>query len=503
MTASGNDPAGTAVASSAAQDGVTPRARPATRTWWVLPYCAGALAVLVVAGLIIGLRYHPPAKTQPTRPLSAAEPKPAEMFPDALFGALTADIQKGNETAFLGMASASARPAMSTWWGNLRAIGFTTGAVIPTDSIDAVRIDGHGDGTTVVLAGTHSPLDPLAVDTSDRPMVPLAHYRIGLHFSGPGALGQITSWQPLDDTPWDAGPLYVRKAAGVVVAGPAADSALVNQVLPAAATAASYDLRLMRYIAPIELFQQGFVLFVASSDTVENGWFADDPQPRAWPPQFLGARAVQLPGPNASAENAVHLGQSLLVTAIANSDMGGLRVVLTPTEPATGAALHAETLALVRVFMLDIQGAHQAELPYAFPVKPVPSWAEEGIGVTVQALFEGNPNPTLHKYNFGVLAAALHRLPASYRRGVYPSTADLFGPSLTTDEDWGYVAASTYEYIDSSFNMARMMVSAMSVYAALPTPFGNVFKSGTNARNLKFYGIHSIRLGWQPWLAAR
>jgi hypothetical protein len=32
-------------------------ARPVSRTWWVLPYCAGALAVLVAADVIIGLRY--------------------------------------------------------------------------------------------------------------------------------------------------------------------------------------------------------------------------------------------------------------------------------------------------------------------------------------------------------------------------------------------------------------------------------------------------------------
>jgi hypothetical protein len=45
----------------------------------------------------------------------------------------------------------------------------------------------------------------------------------------------ITSWQPLDDAPWDAGTaLYVRKAPHVVVAGLAGDSALVDQTLPIA-----------------------------------------------------------------------------------------------------------------------------------------------------------------------------------------------------------------------------------------------------------------------------
>ena len=101
---------------------------------------------------------------------------PAEIFPDTLFGELTADLQAGNETAFLHLASASAQRAIRSWWENLRAIGFTTGAVIPTASLDAVRIDSHGDGTTVVLAGARSPVDPANLD--GRPYVPMARYRV-------------------------------------------------------------------------------------------------------------------------------------------------------------------------------------------------------------------------------------------------------------------------------------------------------------------------------------
>jgi hypothetical protein len=477
---------------------VTGRARPASRTWWILPYCAGALAVLVVAGLIIGLRYTP-GKAQPASPTVAA-PKPAEMFPDALFGQLTADLQAGNETAFLGHASAAPRPAITSWWDNLRAIGFTTGAVIPTASIDAVRIDSHGDGTTVILAGAHSALDP--VDLNSKPLIPMARYRIGLHFSGPGATGQITSWQPLDDAPWDLGPLYVRKAAGLVVAGPAGDRALVDQTLPAAETAAAYDLGLMRHAGQFELQQQGFVLFVSGSAPVENSWLATAPQPQGWPPEFLGVRAVQLPGPGVTADFAVGSGQSTLTNGISPDNMGGVRVVLTPTEPATNAALRAETPTLVRGFMLDIMAAHDEGLAYIAPPQPVPSWTEEGLAVAVQALFEADPNPAPRQYNWATLTAALRALPPGYRSGSYPSTAQLFGPSLAVDEDWGYVAASAYEYIDSRYNMAKMIVSAMVEYTQLPTPFGNVFKSGTNANNLKFFGIHSIRAGWQPWLAA-
>jgi hypothetical protein len=39
-------------------------AQPVSRTWWVLPYCAGALAVFLVAGIVIWVR-HPSGTAQP------------------------------------------------------------------------------------------------------------------------------------------------------------------------------------------------------------------------------------------------------------------------------------------------------------------------------------------------------------------------------------------------------------------------------------------------------
>ena len=47
-------------------------ARSGSPTWWVLPYFAGALAVFVVAGLVIGLR-STSASTQSASSLSTVE----------------------------------------------------------------------------------------------------------------------------------------------------------------------------------------------------------------------------------------------------------------------------------------------------------------------------------------------------------------------------------------------------------------------------------------------
>jgi hypothetical protein len=481
------------------QDRVTRPARPVNRTWWILPYCAGALAVFLVAGFIIGLR-HTSATPRPTSPSDAAAPMPAEMFPDALFGQLTADLQAENEKAFLGLASVAARPAITSWWDNLARIGFTTGAVVPTASFDAVHIDSHGDGSAIVLAGAHSPLDQ--VYNNGKPDIPMARYRIGLHFAGPGATGQITSWQPLDDAPWDQGsPLYVAKSQYVVVAGPPGDKALVDQTLPIAETAAAYVIKLMSRDGQFFLAQKGFVVFVSGNAAVRDRWLATAPQPGGWPPEFLGARAVQLVGPGVTADTAVRSGASSIVNAVADDTMGGVRVVLAPTGSTAKAAVDAETVTLVREFTLDFSATQDEELSNGLPLKPVPAWPQEGFAVMVQYLFESNPNPALPMYSLKKLTAALRALPPSYRNGSYPTSQQLFGPSVATDEDWGEVAASTYEYIGTTYNLGRVVAADMELRSAHPTPFGNVYKSGTNANNLVYFGIHSIRLGWHPWLA--
>jgi hypothetical protein len=327
----------------------------------------------------------------------------------------------------------------------------------------------------------------------------MTRYRIGLHFSSGGATGQVTSWQPLDDAPWDTGSrLYVRKDQYVTVAGLPGDRALVDQTLPAAETAAAYVIKLMGGAAQNFLNQQGFVLFLSGNATAGDSWFAATAQPSGWPPQFLGARTVQLAGPGDSADNDVLLSKSSGMNAVAGDTMGGARVVFAPTARETS---HDETVTLVREFMLAIMAALDESPASIVPIQQAPSWTEEGLAVAVQSLFEAHPD-LLH-FSFKVLTAELRRLPRSYRSGILPTTRQLFGPSVAADEDWGYVAASAYEYIGDQTDMGLMMTSGLEVYAEQTTPFGNVYKSGTGVRDLKNFGIHSIKtFGWAPWLAS-
>jgi hypothetical protein len=483
----------------------TPPVRPVKRTWWVLPFTGGALAVIVAAAAVTAVLHTPRLSQQATAASSTGSssgaakgpPMPSQMFPDALFRKLTGYLAARDEAGFLGLASAAARPALKTWWDNLQAIGFTTGAVIPTARHDVVRVDRKGDGSTVVLAGAHSPLDP--ADHNGKPDVPLTRYRIGLHFAGPAATGQITSWQSLDHAPWDQGTLYVRKGPHVVVAGPAGDSALVDQTVPIAEAAADYDIGLVNHVNFQDLAQQqGFVVFVSSDAAVRNHWLTPVKQPSGWPPRFLGAQVFQLPGPGTTQVDAASAG------SIADGSTGGARVVVAPYSHDNNGKPHGQTVTLVRDFMLSILAAHNQALANGLPAIRVPSWPQEGLAVAVQDLFEANTNPAPARYDFSALTAVLRSLPASYKTGALPvSGRQLYGSSLGTDENWNDVAASVYAYIELKHGIGQMLASAMLLYTRYAKPFGNVLGPGSDPGKGRYVFLTSasVKAGWKAWLA--
>jgi hypothetical protein len=480
-------------ASPPAPAGVRPPARPARRTWWILPFCGGALAVILVAAAVIALRHsvfapaHRPSATATT----PAQPLPAEMFPNTLFSTLTQDINTRNETAFLRLASPHARPAMKTWWDDLNAIGFTAGAVIPTAAGDTVRIDSHGDGSTVVLAGAHSPLDP---SYQGKPGVPLERYRIGLHFAGPTATGQITSWQPLDSNPWDgAGGLYVRTSTNVVVAGLPGDSGAVEETLPLAQAAAAYDIGLVRQANPNDLLQEGFVVFVSGDAAVRDGWFAADPQPKGWPLAWNGDRTFALAGPGTSPDD-----YTSAPGGVADDITGGARIVLTPYEQ-DGQTQQQELMGLEREFMIDILAAHDQDLVNGPTQSPAPpAWTLEGLGIAAEALYAGNNNPAPGHYDFGPLPGFLRTLPSGFKSGKLPDAQELAGRHA---QQWNDVAASVYEYIEQKYGINQMLASAVLMWTRYTTPFGNVEDAAkSNASTYYFFKTAAVENGWRAWL---
>jgi hypothetical protein len=473
------------------------RAKRSWPTWWIAPFLGGALAVLAVfAVLQLTVLRHPAghASSAASSPAASARvPMPAQMFPDALFQRLTKDIQDKNEKDFLSLVAPAARPAVQTWWDNMQAIGFTTGLIMPTNKTDQVNLDTKGDGTTEVLAGTHNVLDP--VDHKGHPDVPLERYQIGLHFSGPKAIGQITAWKPLGDDPWDeGGKLYVRKDSNVVVAGPAADSAVVDETLPIAQAAAAYDVGLVNHVHPSDLRQLGFVVFVTGDPAVRERWFSTTKQPSGWPPAVAGLTA-QLPGPGASANTNWSLGN------LAGDTTGGARVVITPFEDQNGGTQQLEAAELVHRFALDILAANNQELAPGVPLPPVPTWAVEGFAVAVEAAYDSNTIPTPDQYSFKALNDALKALPASYKNGDVPTTKELYSGSDQTEQNWRVVAASVYAYIATRYGMNQLLASAELMYTAEPDPRQNVLKSSTKT-SFTFYGKDTIQSGWEAYMAS-
>jgi hypothetical protein len=469
--------------------------RPGRGTWWILPFAGGALAVIVVAAGVIALRHSvfgsarkPSATASATGP---ARPMPAEMFPNALFSAMTQDINSRNEPAFLRLASPHARPAMKTWWDDLNAIGFTAGAVIPTAASDTVRIDSHGDGSTIVLAGAHSPLDP---DYQGKPGVPLDRYRVGLHFATATATGQITSWQPLDSDPWDSGGgLYVRTSTNVVVAGLPGDSGAVDETVPLAQAAAAYDIGLVRQANPNDLLQEGFVVFVSGDAAARDGWFAADPQPQGWPLAWNGDRTFALAGPGTSPDD-----YTSAPGGVADNTTGAARVVLTPYEQ-DGQTQQEELMGLEREFMIDILAAHDQDLVNGPTQSPAPpAWTLEGLGIAAEALYAGNNNPAPGHYDFGPLPGFLRTLPSGFKSGKLPDAQELAGRHA---QQWNDVAASVYEYIEQKYGINQMLASAVLMWTRYTTPFGNVEDAAkSNASTYYFFKTAAVENGWRAWL---
>jgi hypothetical protein len=118
----------------------------------------------------------------------------------------------------------------------------------------------------------------------------------------------------------------------------------------------------------------------------------------------------------------------------------------------------------------------------------------------VQALYEGNSSPTPDSYSFEALNEGLKALPASYRSGDLPTTAELFTGSTTTEENWNDVAASVYAYIATKYGMNQLLASADLMYTNEPDPFENVLES-SNGGAYTFYGKDTIESGWKAGLA--
>jgi hypothetical protein len=470
------------------------RAKWSWSSWWIAPYLVGAIAVLLVFAIL------QVTVLSGSNGSAAAAPKPrvaAQAFPDALFTRLTKDIQTSNEKDFLSLTAASAQPAVQLWWSNMKALGFSTGLIMPTNKYDQVNLNSNGDGTTIALAGTHNGFDP--VHTSQHQVdVPLEQYQIGLHFSGLKAIGQITSWKGLGNAPWDQGKLYVNKSANVIVAGPASESALVDETVPLAQTAAAYDVGLVNHVHNTDIRQSGFMVFVSNNQATRSKWFSTTKQPSGWPP-FATSLTAQLPGPSASDDQNWKLGN------LAQDTTGGARVVITPWEDENGANQSDETTELVTRFAQDILSSDNQSLSFLgkSTAPAIPAWAIEGFGVAFEAAYKSNTNPTPDKYSFSALTSAIKALPASEKTGTLPTAAQLYNSNDQTEQDARVLAASVYAAIATKYGMAQLLGSAGLMWTQFADPRGNVLDAANSTNDkLAFFDQPTIQSLWQEYLAS-
>lgn len=167
-------------------------------------------------------------------------------LPNLLAADLTAALQKHDEAAFLALAGAgSAKTAMSTWWANVDAIGFTTGGVQALDSNDATPSDGPPRSISV-LVGLHNAFDTTSSGVHDKqvPDAAATGYQLGLKVTGSGAgcRAKVTSWTSRSDAPWDIpSKLYVVKTKHTVVAGEQQMKSEVDRIAPYAEKAALWN----------------------------------------------------------------------------------------------------------------------------------------------------------------------------------------------------------------------------------------------------------------------
>ena len=411
-------------------------------------------------------------------------------FPAPLFQQMASDMQSHNEAGFLSHVAPRAQPALRAWYRNMQAIGFNA-VVIRSNSAHGgvVPVDSQGNGTVQVAAGARSPLDPQfsahggSAGHVSYPVVPSENYQVGFHESGFGAVPEITSWQPLGDAPWDQGTsLYVQRGTDVVVAGYPDEQALVNQTVPIAEAAASYDLTLFQKFLPQAVRQSGFIVFVSADSSRRDGWFGGGQQVKGWQadPAGLTVPAVGITAAGSAPYNGI----------------GGAFVVL---DPAGGAS--QETSTLVNEFVHDIYISDDisggTDPLWSFGSNDnVPTWAIEGIATFVESLYRSNPDPSLPKYPDTWLPQQLSAFPASDFAGQPPTTAQLYSGSASTGTYAYDVSASIYLYIaENDGGISTVMDAALRAYLTDNSPLSDVVRPDTTQP----VAASTVEQGWPSW----
>lgn len=295
-----------------------------------LAWTLGAVAALIAFAVVMALTWPYPiplAKAaeywgddshgQSTMP--AATDEQAEYWS----GINDAMLKKDRER-FLSYATGTAVDQLALWWDNTTAIGWDVAAITPWDD------------TTVLLgaqlAFAAHPERGSGANDSGLELIQ------GYYYTVTWTDDKISSIVPYDrPAPWDEGPIYVARAAHVVLIGMEDERALVDANLAVVEQGGADALGLIaRYVKDLPL--DGFVAAVTGSADRMHRWQWGD-NPAGWDMEIAGV---------AMATSRPHQPEPWLDPRIATGDnASGTFLVLGPLsadqrlETATHEFLHA------------------------------------------------------------------------------------------------------------------------------------------------------------------
>lgn len=422
---------------------------------------------------------------------------------DLLSLQMTAALQAHSKATFLKLAGPSAQSAMSTWYDNVSAVGFTTAAVGNAKSLSDGGIES-GDAPKTQVAtvgiGLHNAFDETLkaivkgeVDTGD---APATEYTLGtdvIHDGNQKCHLRITSWKSVNNAPWDTSQhLKIVRTKHVVIAGDPAAAADISRVAALAEKAATFDIGLFRsFKRPLDIRLKGFVMFVPTSNAQANSWFhyPDAKKPSGWIADIGNAFGVEYP------LNGVQIPVTKPVGAPkvnAVSQIGGGRVVLTSTGLRhTSSEI---TAVLVHEFAHDIYNNYSLGW---FTGKPIDAALAEGAARYIESFYENNPNPYAFSHSMKVLAPII-RQHFSLFNGKTPTRSQVYG-NVNLASYYYAVSASSFSYLAVKYGIAFAFQSIRDAYANGGGPFSGIV-TRINGGNVTFGDPGPFERAWAKWL---
>jgi hypothetical protein len=477
-----------------------PEITPPRKTGRNLLLAGAAIVVLAAAAIVVPKLTADSSGTTDTGSSEPADCTTASFVLDeGLAGTLTLALQKHDKAGFLSLATTPAtKSAMTMWWHNVDALGFTTGGA---------QVETGGEptqgSTRRVKIGFHNHLDSMSSDPDERatPDTPATEYQLGVKLVGNGGASTachlaITGWQSLSNAPWDVGhPLYVVKTRHIVIAGEQPMRSELHRIAPIAEKAAVWDQQFFaRAKRSGYLHLSGYLVFVPANAQEEQHWFRAPTakKPSGWAADVGGAAGIQFPLPGV--QIPLYVPPGMPKPAPLSTNTGGGRVIVT----ATGR--HASNVNLEATFVHEFVHAIFAndDIGAYLGGKPVPGAVSEGAARWIESYFYSSPGtPDSPK---------LHALP-SLRNGLrphfssfdgrWPSNDQIYGSAATADYYYD-LAATTFDY-EANYGLGFAVQCVLLAYTNGGGPFTGVELSNKGG-TIKFAEPVQEQGKWANWL---